>query len=141
MKRRALACLCLLLTSVACSDPPATTPTPVLNTVSTETFVSTLSPGGSTFYSFNVGASGGTVSLTLASVTAGSAGALVRTPVGLGIGTPAGEGCAMTSAVNATIALTAQLSTNANPGTTCVNIYDVGGLTSTVTFAVRIVHP
>ena len=73
----------------------------------------------------------------LASLTAG--GLPVARTVGLALGTPA-EGettCPHTIDRRATPALTAQIRTERTAGTHCVEIYDVGGLTSDVDFAIR----
>ena len=80
---------------------------------------------------------GGPVSVTLASLGASSTSA-----IGLGIGTPSGTTtCTLTSSTpNAIAGSVAQLTVTASPGTLCVKVYDVGGLTSAATFTVNVTH-
>ena len=59
-----------------------------------ENFASTVPVGGAAFYSFNIGANG-TVNVTLNSVSGAGVPATVQ--LGIGIGTPAGVDCTVTS--------------------------------------------
>jgi hypothetical protein len=79
----------------------------------------------------------GTVSVTLTSI--GS----TATAVGLGIGTPSGTvNCSLASSVASAVAgSTPQITIAENPGSYCVDIYDVGKLTAPATFSITIVHP
>jgi hypothetical protein len=62
--------------------------------------------------------------------------------VGLGIGTPSGAGCALTTSTSSAVAGSVpQLSTNENSGPFCVKIYDVGNLSTAVTFIINVAHP
>jgi hypothetical protein len=61
--------------------------------------------------------------------------------LGLGVGAPLATDCNTTSSVNAAPGLTAQLTSTLSPATYCARIYDVGNLTASVNFTVRIVHP
>lgn len=105
----------------------------------TQTFAGTLAPGGSHFYSIVV-TQQGPVSLMLAAVQA-PGGAALTTPVGIGIGVPEGTGCPRRMSLTTQPGLAAQLTTTLNPGTYCAAVYDVGTVSSTVNFAMRITYP
>ena len=136
--------LIVALLCSACGNSPATTsPSTTTTTPSrtTELFTGSLAAGDSQFYSFTVGQSG-TTDITLVSLTpVGAARPALANPVGLGIGTPAGTGCSLSTALTAQPALTAQLSTSTPATTYCADIYDIGSLTVPAAFTVRIVHP
>ena len=110
------------------------TPTPVL-------FEGTLAPGGFAFYSFTVAATGDT-DVMLASVTNTTLpGSETNVVLGLAVGTPLATDCSITSSLLARPALQSPLvASQLTPGIYCVRVYDVGNLTSTVNFAIRIVH-
>lgn len=110
------------------TSPSDTTP-------KTETFSGTLTPQGSSVFTFTVSKSG-QVSLTLTSVAP-----TATTPLGLGIGTPNGTACTMSSSTpNAVAGSSAQISVNESPGTYCVRVFDSGTLSATVTFTVTVAH-
>jgi hypothetical protein len=127
--------------AIGCSggDSP-TAPSFVELSVNSDTFAGQLSAGETRFYSFTV-QEGGTVSVMLASVTVPATGAALSVPLGLGLGVPAGTGCALSQSLQTASALMAQLSTPARPGVHCVSVYDVGAVTAPVNFAVRFNHP
>ena len=132
----------LALAVAACGGSDNTTSTAPTVTVGPQTalFEGKLPVGGSSFYSFNVSATGNT-NVMLASVTTSTAPAATTGVVlGLGIGTPLGTDCVVTSAVLASAALQSPLVSNLTPGIYCVRLYDVGNMTVPVNFAVRIVH-
>jgi hypothetical protein len=139
MSRSMLLALALVSLAAACSNSAAT-PSPTTTGPTTELFSGSLSVQGSSFYSFNA-TQAGTVSLLLASVT--SPGGRATSPVilGLGFGIPLGTGCTHDQSLEAAAALTPQISTGTTLGVHCVDVYDVGNLTSPVSFTVRIVHP
>ena len=95
---------------------------------------------GSSFYSFTTTTSG-QVSITLASLVATQPGPALNNVLGLGVGAPLGTDCNVTSSVNTAPALTAQLASTLSPATYCARVYDIGNLTASVNFTVRIVHP
>lgn len=132
--------LVLSMASVGCHGDSATPTSPTVVTVTTETFASTLDVGGMRFYSFTV-TSGGTVSAELASVTAADTGAVMGTVLELGLGIPAGTGCAVGITRNVTPALTTQVLTSFEPGIHCVRVADIGDVTGPIRFAVRFAHP
>jgi hypothetical protein len=129
---------------VGCSDngttatsPTTTTPT-VAEPTTTELFAGRVDAGGSTFYSFSVVANG-TVNVTLAAVGGVSVPSTVW--LGLGLGTPSGEDCSTTSAVNTAAGTSVQLTNTFAPGVYCVRVWDIGNLVATAAFNVTIAHP
>ena len=126
-------------TNSACDTPGSPTrPDLVVTTSTTELFAGTLPIGGTRFYSYKV-TQPGTVYLTLTSLTSGNRTS--STQVALGVGIPAGTGCALHDSITTSAALTAQLEHSSPSGIYCVNVTDAGGLTSAMGFAIRIVHP
>jgi len=102
---------------------------------SSETFGGTVGVQGSSRSTFTV-AQQGTVTVTLSAVSPSVA-------MGLGIGTPNGAtACAMTSSTTTALAgPTPQLTVTQAPGNYCVNVYDVGNVTASVTYSVVVAHP
>jgi len=127
--------LVLLILVVAACGSDNSTPTTPSNTPSamSETWSSTVAPGGQSTRSFTVNASG-TISVT---VTAAGA------TVGVGVGLPrlSGGGCRLGVTVNASAATNPQISTPADAGQYCVQVYDLGTLSDPVGFALKIDHP
>jgi hypothetical protein len=138
MTRRLFAALLAGLALGCGSDSVPTSPTVV--DVSTQVFSGTLAVGATRFYSFTV-ISGGTISASLASVTSAQDNTVLDAVLELGIGFPAGTGCAVTTTKNVSPALTTQVLTSGEPGIHCVRIADVGDLTAPIKFAVRFAHP
>jgi len=127
--------LLIIAALVAAGCGGGNTPTTPSNTSSrSETWSSTVAPGGQSSRSFTVDASG-TINVTL---TAAGAPTL-----GLGVGLPrtTGGGCRLGVTVNASAGTTPQISTNADAGQYCVEVYDLGTITDPVGFAVKIDHP
>lgn len=130
------------MTAIACTSTTAPQEaesgiTPLV--FATETFAGTLQQTGTGFYSFVVGQAG-PVGLTLAAVQT-PGGAALTTPLGIGVGIPSGTGCARSASQTAPPGLAAQLTVTLNPGTYCAAVFDIGSLTGTVNFAMRIRHP
>ena len=147
MMRRTLRCL-LALASVAsaaaCGNSSTTTPTTTTVTPSTELFSGTLSPKASSFYSFTV-TSAGAVSITLASTASTRIGPASGAKLRVGFGTPSGFGCVVSSSVDTTAGLAAQLAiptvtADSTGSIYCVQVSDPSQLTSDVLFVIRIVH-
>lgn len=137
------ACLGLaILTASACGDDAtSTTPSATTPERSTEFFTGTLSAGQLQFYSFATVA-GGSTDVTLLSVRQNNTPASSLTTVlGLGLGTPQGTGCALSSALTSAPSLVAQLRASTGVSTYCVAVADIGNLQAPVDFAIRIVHP
>jgi hypothetical protein len=110
------------------STTPSNTSTPM-----SETWSSVVAPGGQSSRTFTVNSSG-TINITLT-----AAGATL----GLGIGLPriTGGGCRLGVSVNTSAGATPQLTTAADAGQYCVQVYDLGTLTDPVGFALKIDHP
>lgn len=146
MRRGAFSAFLLVaaLVTGACGNS-TTTPTTTTVTPTTEYFSGTLSPKGSTFYSFTA-TSSGTLSVTLASTTNAKIGPAISARLNIGLGVPSGFGCAVTSSVDATPGLSAQLSNpsltadSSNGSIYCIRVTDAGPLTGDVLFVIRIVH-
>ncbi len=103
-------------------------------------FEGTLSADGTRFFSFTV-SDAGTVQVTLVSLTIGASGPTIHAAMGLGVGIPNGADCEVTKAVTTAPGLVSQLTVPMAAGVACTRLFDVGNLTTTVTFAVRILHP
>jgi hypothetical protein len=121
----------LMLAACGSNNTP-TTPTNT-STTTTENWSSVLAPGGASTRSFTVNAAG-TIAVTLT---------VAGTTVGLGVGLPrtSGGGCRLGVAVNAVPGTTPQISTQADAGQYCVQVYDLGTLTDPTGFALKIDHP
>jgi hypothetical protein len=140
-----------LLPAIACSGLPTaatntststtTTTTAPVSTATTPTvFEGTLDPRGSAFYSFKA-SQAGTVTATLASVLAiGQRGALT-VPLRIGVGTPAGVGCALSQFSDVTPGLTPQFSTAVAAGISCLGVVDIGDLPGPSSFAIKFTYP
>ena len=106
------------------------------SSTTTETFAGTLSAQAPSIYTFTVMETS-TVAVTLVTL-----GATATTAVGLGLGTPSGTtACTMTSTNPTAVAgSTPQISVSENPGTYCVEIYNVGNVLTSATFSITIAH-
>lgn len=138
MKRLVLIGLfvCTVVAAGCQSDP--TLPDYSIVSPVTETFQGTLAVQGSAFFSFTVG-NPDPVSVTFASLTKPS-GLAVATTVRLGFGQPSGETCAPITSLTTASSLQAQVLQVATPGVYCVIISDIGGLTESLNFAIKIKH-
>jgi hypothetical protein len=136
----------LLAFTAACGDraetptsPSTPTPTPpVAEPTITEEFTGRLAVGGSAFYSFSV-AENGTVNITLADV--GGAGVPATVWLGLGLGTPSGEDCAVSASANTPSGSTPQITGTYQPGVYCARVWDIGNLFAPAQFTILIAHP
>jgi hypothetical protein len=126
----------------ACGQGTPTSPTHTLleTTMTTEVFSGTLAQGGSKFYSYSVSSPGSSTAM-LASLTTGATGPAPDARVVLGLGTPAGTGCAAAQFLAVSPALTVQLLRSTTPGIYCVSITDAGTLSQDTGFAIRLEHP
>lgn len=137
-----LVTLTLTFVTAACGDDSPTSPSSTSDTSSTSTvtFTGTLAVGGARFYSFT-NATTGSVTALLASV----ASAETRLPLGaaleIGVGVPAGTGCATTSTQLVSPGLISQMTVQMAAGTFCLRVADVGELRAPASFAVRFTHP
>jgi hypothetical protein len=81
------------------------------------------------------------VTAFLASVIATDSKLPVAVPLELGIGVPAGTGCATTTTQIVGPALAPQMTVSLAAGVFCLRVGDAGELRAPITFAVRFVHP
>lgn len=140
------ALVALILAKAGCNDSvtptsPSTTTTTTTTTAATaasETFAGTLAVGTSRFYSFAIEQTG-TLSITLNRV----AGANVPSTIwmGLGLGTPSGEDCTTSVALNTQSGTAPQISGSYSAGTYCAKIWDIGNLVAPAVFDITIEHP
>jgi hypothetical protein len=127
------------LLTAACGNNSSSTTAPTSTGPLTEIFGGTLPVQGSSFFSFTVGTTG-SVSITLASLTATKPGPALANVMGLGVGQPLGTDCNVTNSVTTAPALVPQLVNSLTPAIYCTRIYDLGNLTAPVNFTIRIVH-
>ena len=139
---RLLLALALAFVVGACNRTPdsGTAPSTVVQaTLQTEFYADTLQPGDVRFYSFSV-PSDSTASATLGSIVRLDGRVDATQRIGLGFGYPSGTTCTVTQSVVTTSGLTAQLKGWLTKGVHCVAIYDPGGMTVPLNFAVRFEH-
>ena len=116
---------------------PFTAPTSTIDTAGTDTFTTNLSAGG--WMSRSVRASqAGTISLRLESASPPD-----NIVLGLGVGVPRsdGTGCLLTQAVSRSPGGSPQIALQADAGIFCARIYDVGNITTPITFTASVVKP
>ena len=138
MTVRSIACVALVLLGAACSEEMETPTSATATAPAAMLFSSTLQPRTSRFYSYTV-TTAGSVSALLASVE--SNGAPVANALEIGIGSPAGTGCAVTLSANVSASLVPQLRHEAVAGTYCVRVADSDGLPAPMTFTIRVIRP
>jgi hypothetical protein len=121
----------LAVFAAACGGHNAST-APSATTI-TENWSGVLAPGGTSSRSFSV-TNAGTITITM-----NSAGATV----GLGVGLPriTGGGCRVSVQVISGPSPNPQISTAAETGQYCVQLFDTGTLTDPIPFNVKIDHP
>jgi hypothetical protein len=141
MTARMLTMAVVAVLTVACGDDASpTSPTDTTPVATSVTYAGTLDVGASRFYSFTNTAAG-SVTAFLASVTSPD----TRLPIGaaleLGIGVPAGTGCATTTTQVVAPGLVSQMTVSLAAGVFCLRVADAGELRAPVTFAVRFTHP
>lgn len=128
----------LSLPLIACDNGPSTEDeaTPISPTTSpvTETFSTQLIVGGSASRSFNAAKAG------TATVTLGSLGTATKLGFGIGVPDSFGSACLFTRSSDTAVAGTS-FALPVDAGTYCVRVFDVGGMTTGITFSVTIVRP
>jgi hypothetical protein len=137
MKRSRWVVVVLALVAAGCHHS-STAPTVVAPPTITDSFRGTLPVGGSSFYSFVIGANG-TLNVTLNSLLVD--GAPFTSTIGLSVGNPGGTTCVALTSGDETPGPTPQATGTYGPGTFCVRIYDDGTLTAPVAFDISIAHP
>jgi len=142
MRARLLAIAALAALAVGCGDDSPTSPTDTTTTsaATSITYTGTLDIGASRFYSFTNTATG-SVTAFLASVTATDSRIPLGVPLELGIGIPAGTGCATTTTQIVAPGLVSQMTVSLAAGVFCLRVADAGELRAPVAFAVRFSHP
>ena len=139
-----MVCALLATLALACnSDTPTspsttTTTTVIADAGVTEEFNGTVAVGQSSFYSFLL-EQGGTVRIRLTRVSGPNVPSTVW--MGLGLGTPSGEGCATSTSLNTQAGDAAQISGTYAAGIYCALVYDVGNLLAPASIYVTIDHP
>jgi hypothetical protein len=104
----------------------------------TQDFTDTLPVGGTKFYSFTV-STYGTVNVTLNSMSGAFVPATVQ--VSVGIGTPSGTSCSVTTPVTQAASTSVLVTATEQVGVYCVAITDVGNLFAPAVFDITIAHP
>lgn len=128
----------MALAAVACGAEPETPTSASTTQPTTILFSGTLQPRATRFYSYSL-TTAGSVTAMLASLERN--GVPVTNALELGLGIPAGTGCAVFAAVSTTTALIPQLRQDTSIGTYCVRIADVDGLPAAMNFTIRVIHP
>ena len=128
--------LLLSVGNAACSNNSTTTsPSTTTTSPTTMTFASQVSVNGGTSRTFTM-TTAGAVKVTL--VTLGN-GTVVA---GLGIGLPATSApCSLAQSVVTGPSSSPQITTTADAGTYCVQVFDSGKLTADTEFSVTVEHP
>lgn len=127
------------LAAAGCGKDSVTTPTSATTTAPTPIlFAGTLQPKATRFYSYTL-TTAGTVTAMLASLEQNGVPRPNALEIGLGI--PAGTGCAVQAAANTTTSLVPQLRQDVSIGTYCVRIADTDGLPAPMNFTIRVIHP
>jgi len=139
MNKSVLALIVVAAAGAACGGNSPTAPSTPTSSGSTENFTGSLPLQGSSFYSFTV-ATAETVSISLASLTAGGTGPATTFVVRLGLGVPLGTDCSVNNSVDTAAGLTTQLTASVNPDIYCVKISDIGNLAGPMNFTIRIGH-
>lgn len=141
MKIRAFGALALaatLASLTACgSSTPLVAPAPVL-TFTTETFTGSVDPPlGADIHPFTLAATG------QVDVTLTAAGPPATIQMGLGVGVPGGTTCALLTGGFVTVpaGTVPQLSGSLPAGAYCVQVYDVGNQSASITYTVTVTHP
>lgn len=129
----------IAIAAAGCGNNTVTTPTSATTTASTTIlFAGTLQPKATRFYSYTL-TTAGTVTAMLASLEQG--GAPKPNALELGLGVPAGTGCAVESPSSTTTSLVPQIKQDAGIGTYCVRLSDTSGLPAPMDFTIRVIHP
>jgi len=125
----------LALVAGACSGEIANIPTTPDPVTVTETFTGTLNINGAATHTFFTTATG-TVTATLTSL-----GEAPPAMVGLSMGTLSGSTCSLVLTNDrATVASIVSGTVTTLQGSLCVRIYDVGSLTASVPYEIRVEH-
>ena len=137
---RLLAPIIVVIAAAGCGGGAETPTAPTSTSIEPTSilFSGTLQPRATRFYSYSV-TTGGTVTAMLASLERGTSP--MPNALELGLGVPAGTGCAVLTTSMTTTALVPQLRQEVTTGTYCVRISDAEGLPAAMNFTIRVVHP
>jgi hypothetical protein len=133
----AIAYLCIVVLESGCGFFSSDTTSPSAVATVTETFSGMLAAQVSSVFVFSV-TNSGPIAVTLAAL-----GPTTTVPVGLGIGTSTigATTCTPTSSTPTAIAGSSpQITIDGQPGAYCVDIHNVGSVTTASTFTITIVH-
>ena len=130
--------LLIAITAAGCSKDAATPTSATTTAPTTILFSGTLQPKATRFYSYTL-TSPGTVTAMLASLE--QSGTPKPNALELGLGIPAGTGCAVDSPSTTTTSLIPQIRLDAAVGTYCVRLADTEGLPAPMDFTIRVIHP
>ena len=105
--------------------------------ITTDTFSGTVNVGSQDIHTFTV-SQNGEVDVTLTSAAPPS-----TIVMGVGVGVPNGSACTFVAggSVQTAAGSTSQIYGIVSSGTYCVEVYDVGNATSSVTYSVNVAHP
>jgi hypothetical protein len=148
---RLLALALSIVLCAACDDTPTAPTSTTSSTASTSTTTSTSTPAAENFellippqsdrfYSFSP-TQAGDVKIGLMSVTLVPSPAAFVVAMRVGVGVPAGEGCAVSNAVDMVPALMPQLTVSVSTGVHCIDVADPGTLPGAALVSVRYTHP
>ena len=136
---RSLTFICVLLTASACSErttvPSQVTQLPLTAAATTQVFTGDLAPGGSQMFAFTIGSIALRVSLGSLTDTNGTP---LPQALRVTFGVPQGTGCGSIQSATTSADLSTHLQVLVAGGTYCIAVADVGQLTSTATFGVRL---
>ena len=134
----AAALLALAVLSGCNSNDDTTTPTPTTgNTSSVIVFAGTVAPAGTQVFSFTI-AGGVPLRISLGSLTDVNLQPLPQS-LRLTFGIPQAQGCGTLQTVVTPASLATQISATLSPGTYCVSVTDLGQLSGSASFGVRLV--
>jgi hypothetical protein len=127
----------LLAASAAwgCGSDTTTTPITPTPTPTTEQFSGDLNRNGATSHSFTVTGTG-SVTSTLTTVAPDS-----TISIGMALGTWNGTSCQVIIANDRAVQGITVTGATSGVGSLCVRMYDIGQLTTTVSYTVTVVHP
>jgi hypothetical protein len=129
-----LPALSLAIVAAGCGSKTPTTPTDTPAVQVTETFFGTVTVSGGATSTFTE-EKAGSVSVQLTALTPDDS-----VKVGLQLGTWNGTSCAVSITKDDAVLNSVLLGTATGPGTVCVRVYDVGGLTQPTDFEVKVDH-
>jgi hypothetical protein len=139
-RARILPLLCLLLAGAsACEErttiPPSQTQLPLIAQATTQVYTGELSPAGAQTFAFSI--AGAPIRVSLGSLTDATGNPLPQS-VRITFGVPQGTGCGSIQSATTAANLSTQLQVLVAGGTYCVAVADIGQLSSTATFALRV---